>query len=293
MSSGRIRSGFWIVACAALINLWGCGGPVEIPAYISVPEAWVVHKGDTSKHVVPDVWVYQFPQYTGTFTLPVEFPLLDLEKNRVLFSGGVWLNQTIGNHYLYPFWQFDTAFFNLQPNTTISYRPVFKYFKDTTIIYPFEEDFERNDTRLVPYNSSVRQPTILRNTGGAFRGNRYGRIQFSGVRPDTFEVVSNSSFTLPQDGKEVWAEVTYRGTIKFGLALLALGSGSNQVLSPVLVPSSPFTDEWQSCFFRLTPDLLNFTPGTRFKLYLVSQSDGNGQRLDLDEIRILHFNPNL
>ena len=289
----------WLGAVWALLvaGVLGCAGPTdnEIPGYLRLEPPLVETRPVNGAAVVSegfsrDVWLFQGGQYVGTFQPPVTVPLLNRERTRYLARLGVWNTGDPQQRVIYPFWQFDTLDYAFRPEEETSWRPRARYFDDSTLAYPYREDFEGSTIGLV-YGEGIGTDTtfLTRETGAAFEGRQFGRVRF-GERQRVFFMLGPRSFRLPR--RMVWAEVSYRGSRKFGLGLLGQ-SGNQEALIPAppgyvsALPPDP--EGWQRIYFDLTPIVTSTTEEATYRLYLNSISDGTPAELDIDYIRIVHF----
>lgn len=289
--------GCWWVVLLLAAWMGGCAAPPdsEIPGYLRLEPPLVETRSADGRVVVSegfarDVWLFQGGQYIGTFQPPVTVPLLNRDRTRYLARLGVWNTGDPQQRIIYPFWQFDTLDFAFRAEEETSWRPRARYFDDSTLAFPYREDFEGATIGLV-YGEGIGTDTafLLRETGSAFEGRQFGRVRF-GERQRVFFMLSPRSFRLPR--RMVWAEVSYRGNRKFGLGLLAQ-YGREEALIPAppgFVPAlPPDPDGWQRIYFDLTPIVTNTTEEATYRLYLNSIAEGSSFELDFDHLRIVHF----
>lgn len=276
--------------------LAACAGPTDdqIPGYLRLepPVVEVPVTGETLRveGASRELWLFQGGQYVGTFQPPATVPLLDRSRTQLLARMGVWNVQNPAERVMYPFWQFDTLDHAFSAEEEIVWRPRARYFDDSTLTYPFIENFEGSDIGLV-YGETSRQDTayLTRQTDGPYEGRSFGRVHF-GDSARVFYMFSAGSFRLP--ARQVWAEVTYRGNRKFGLGLLASTSTEDALIPapPGYVPALPPQREgWQTIYFNLTSITTAVSATATYRLYLNSISDGSDFELDFDHIRLVHF----
>ncbi|MCE3007513.1 MAG: hypothetical protein LW884_04085 [Bacteroidetes bacterium] len=264
------------------------------PAFARLEAPLLVEDGDTFQNVVPDVWLFQGNDYYGTFVPPTRLPFVRVEeagRNKLFAQAGVWRNFDSQSHAAYPFMRFDTLRQQLSLGQSVSFQPVFRYFPDTLIEYAYDENFERQDQALQPFNPTRLDTANLRRTTlGPFRGAACGVVHFDADRT-YFDVVSTGTLDLPRGTSPVWAEVKFRGNIRFAFALVAEGFGITDGEMPLLLMTDGYTDDgqWRAAYFDLTNYLSIGFPGARFRARLFAISDGSDRSLYLDDIRILHF----
>ncbi|MCS7074772.1 MAG: hypothetical protein NZ108_09935, partial [Bacteroidia bacterium] len=231
---------------------------------------------DTLYHCVQDVWTYQYPYYLGTFDPPIEVPVLYKERTKYLFSGGVYENDKPNLHKRYPFWKFDETELVLTEKETKQYRPVFRYYSDSILVFPFQENFENSEIRFQIANSTTDTARLVRATGG-FKGFYCGEVRFDSTHR-FLDVQSIIDFLLPRENTEVWGEITYQSDIPF---LIELGQSS------LYLTASP--NQWKTSFLNFTSIARTNPEGTRFRFGIYANAQGNPAKIRLDNIRILYF----
>lgn len=264
-----------------------CSGPKDsdIPGYITFLPPIIIEGKDTLYNQIKDVWVYHGQLYHGTFQTPAKIPILNRGERQFVILPGVWANDGPLEKRIYPFLERDTLIRGLSAKESITYRPVFRYAPfGKEIEIPFKEDFEGTSINLVNLWPDA-DTALIKRSEVAYKGRYGGHIHFDTLRK-TF-VVSNAGvpFKLYKQFNEVWAEVTYRGNLKFNI-----GIDPTNVTTPGFAPS---INEWRTVYFDLSPQFNALKNQTQeFRLYLSAQTDGSSTRdLYFDNIRILQFRP--
>jgi hypothetical protein len=264
-----------------------CSGPkdADIPGYITFLPPIIIDGRDTIQNQIKDVWVYHGQLYHGTFQTPAKIPILNRNERQILILPGVWANDGPLEKKIYPFLQRDTLIRGLSAKESITYRPVFRYYPfGTEIETPFKEDFEGNAINFVNLWPDA-DTALIKRSEVAYKGRYGGHIHFDSVRK-TFAVASaGNPFKLFKQFNDVWAEVTYRGNLKFNI-----GIDPSNTTTPGFAPSST---EWRTVYFDLSRQFNALKDQKQeFRLYISAQTDGNSIRdLYFDNIRILQFRP--
>lgn len=281
------------VLLGGLLCLNGCNviNPREaVPCYLEILPPTLILDDALYPIGPPDVWAYQYPNFTGAFQPPVKVPVINLDDKTFLFRGGVWENSDITFRKLYPFWRFDTLKLEkLEEGKTYTVRPEIRYYNDTVFIFPFKENFESAQVNFIPYNETDSIARLTRVSEGALKGGGCGLVRFA---KDTtrFEAVSAQPFNLPQDGREIWLEISYKSNINFAASLVAVAGGSDPQIMLPIIPDAPYNpDEWSRAYINLTQMVNASTAGSTFKFYLRALSDGNARFIYFDDIRLLYF----
>lgn len=294
-----------------LIVSAGCEKKVGIPSYINLLNPVVLYKGDTLRQAMTDVWCFQYPNQlatiefkrTQTGTLAALLPILNQERTRYFFRGGVYVNGNPTQRRDYPFWEFDSLDVRLTPEQIYAHQPRFRYRNTDSIIQvAFEENFDGTQLNLTTYNNDPDQALLVINQSAGYLGQRCGvalppgnyfnkrcgEINFDSTHKQ-FSYTNISFLDLPVLNTEVWAEVVYKGSISLGLGIIREYNGQTLVYSPAAPVIPPSSDCWQTLYYNLTNNIRGAPLGTRFKLFLNSASDGSSRNLLIDNIRILHF----
>ena len=251
----------------------------EIPGYLKIEEPIVILDSlnrDTLFQNVQDVWTYQYPYYLGTFDPPIEVPVLYKERTKYLFSGGVYENDKPNIHKRYPFWRFDEAEIPVTEKESKSYRPVFRYYADSILVFPFQENFENSEIRFQIANASADTARLVRATNG-FKGFYCGEVNFDTAHK-YLDIQSFVDFLLPRQNTEVWCEITYMSDIPF---LIEMGELS------LYMNASP--GKWKTSYLNFTTVARANPEGTRFRFGIYANGQGTTAKLRLDNIRILYF----
>ena len=279
-----------LAATALAAALWGCDRAARIPAYLSIPEAILTDGIDTFRYTgVDDVWVFHDRDVQGVYPVGKVFPVVPGERDFFTFIGGVWDRGDVESRKQFPFWTLDTATLKLEPRETLRYVPTFRYVSPELLSSPFGEDFEGVGVRLQSLTSRPDSTLLYRTTQTSFTGATCGRADFDSTRRHLF-LRSNGTFRLPVDDRQVWAEVAYKGTIKFGLGLLYDDRGTDLVVNAPFVTATPTdADRWQIAYFDLTGLARSVNNAGDLRLYLTATSDGMERTLFLDRVRVLYY----
>lgn len=302
----RIRTALVAVVMSVLL-LAGCEviNPEEdLPAYLALHYPTIVQpSGDTVRTGVDNIWLFQGGNLHGTFPVqpeaPTVIPTLDLETTNFTLAGGIFLAANAASSVQYPYWQADTAFRTLAARDTVHFYPTIKYWPDTILDYPVSESFEQgNSLEAFPdtYGGSNEVNYQVR-AGAAFEGERYLEIRFT-EDEQVMELWSDTRLALPRTGR-VFAEVAYRGDIKFGMSLVRqeIGSSQGEILNIPFrnfaisnIPKRPYDrNQWQKIYFDFSGLIDESLEESDHYLYLLAFSDGSQRKLQIDSIRILHF----
>jgi hypothetical protein len=258
-------------------------------AYIQLEPPLLVDKGDTLAGMVPTVYLFQVPDLHGIFVPPSRLPFLHTDtRNQFIARAGIWENFNAETHTPYPFMRFDTLESRVEVGQTTVFRPVFSYFPDTILTTVLEEDFEGLELKFRRYGLRSDTAKLERSTLDPLQGNACGIVQFTDSRR-SFDVVTVSTFALPRTGADVWAEVKFRGNIKFALGLIQVNFNGETALAPQILVSGYNNDGWKAAYFNLRVPAALAPQGSTWRLRLYAESDGSARELFLDNVRILHF----
>ena len=256
----------------------------DIPGYVYFDKPLMFNGNDTLENQIKDVWVYHGQLYHGTFQTPAKIPFVHRHIDQFIVLPGVWANDAPLEKKIYPFLQPETLKKALTAEEVHHYQPTFRYFPfDSILEIPFQEDFEGNAIKFT--NIWVgRDTALLKRSENAFQGRYCGKVEFDSTHRSFVVASTGNPFRLHRTGFAVWAEVTYRGNIKFRISL-----DGEYTITPGLTPS---LHEWKTVYFDLTNQFLAIKDVQQdFRLFLSALTDGTNRELYLDNIRIIQFRP--
>ena len=273
----------------------GCVKQNEVPAFLVIESATLVHEKLNRTFPVSTVYVYQ-NLLVGAFQPPVKAPILNMNIDTLNFRGGVWKDGDASIRPLYPFWKFDTVGHHFaRKEEEFTFNPVFRYYPDSVLAYPFKEDFESGQVKFLPSNNFDSLLTDLKlNQVGPFEGRYCARATMYKDGRNKLDVHSTDIFDLPLN-KEVWLEVAYRGNAVLGAGLTYFNDAGVEISDDYFLLQAGYTyfdKDWHLAYFNLKPliSTINQTaPNTKYRLRLYSITSVKDRELNLDYIRILHF----
>ncbi|MCS7085361.1 MAG: hypothetical protein NZ534_04695, partial [Bacteroidia bacterium] len=245
-----MRTAFWAI-CLALAT--ACDRAARMPTYIAIPQTLLIVGADTFADTgVEDVWVYHDRDIQGVYPVGAIFPVVPGERDFFTFMGGVRDGGDVEIRKQFPFWTLDTAMLKLEPRETLYYIPKFKYVSSELLTLPVNEDFEGVGVSFEPLSNRADTTLPYRTTQTSFTGATCLRANFDSTRRHFF-LRTNQTFKLPADDRQVWAEVAYKGNIKFGLGLLGEVGGADLIVNAPFIPALPPDPErWQIVHFDLS-----------------------------------------
>ncbi len=261
--------------------------PDEYPAYLNLQKGDLIIGNDTLKEHVYITWIYPYPDYYGTFTLPNRIPLLKKGEKDIFLQGGVPMNGGVLTPMKYPFWRFDSLRLSLETGKEYTYTPVFKYYADTNFVIPYYENFEDVGVDLEPYGNRADSIPIIPTTTEKFLGTKAGKIAFDTTKR-YFEVQSSNTFSLPRD-KEVWLEIALKGNQLLLTGLIEEKTDGTQIVYS-FITLVPTPEKWRRTYVNLSSILSNLPANSKFRLYFFTDTyNRENATLFIDDIRILYF----
>jgi hypothetical protein len=260
-----------------------------IPTYFSVKQTFVIPflSNQLKNQTVKDIWVFQYPNYIGTFEKPTVFPIINPEENKLIIQGGVWENNNPIARVIYPFWKADTIPFSYNPSEVKEIVPVFTYFIDTLLVLPLNETFENQEIKFKLFNNFLQDTTsLLRTTEDKFDGIYAGKVEFNDTNK-VFEIASIQEFRLPREKTQTWLEFSYKSTLNLRVGLIVSSFNDLKVEASDMLT---FRDgQWNTMYINLTPIIFRAPPNAKFQLFMYANGNGENHTLYLDNIRIIHF----
>ncbi len=285
--------GFFI----ALVALSACKNEEPLPVYLDLGQSRVkpfTQSGFTTNLGVKNIWIYQGADLEGVYPTEKVVPVIPNGAGKLLLVGGIFQNGLSSARNPYPFWQPIVVDIDVDLLDTLKPKPVFEYYPDTALSYPFIESFEAANFRLTSTETGSNAARIALATGQGHTGTGAGRVVFTETQY-LFEVTSSGFLFLPQTGNnDIYAEITYRGTnVVFSTGLFYVtGANAGDLETGTFFPTS---ENWNTIYVHLN-DLVRSVPqGSQFKLYIRVDNFSNATNkgipgtLFLDNIRIVHF----
>lgn len=284
------------------IFIWasGCDSfdrPETLPVYLNLPRAEIRLNASgsiKSELGVKDLWVDYGPGQLGVYRLPSVVPLLPLEGvDSVVIRGGIFESGLSLVRSPYPFWRPLILPLNNTPADTQTISPVFSYYPDTVIAFPFVEAFENASNAFENVSSTAITTSLTSSTESVFMGTKSGKVSFS---PDRYQLdlIAADFIRLPQSGSnDIYMEITYKNDISFTVGLFySVGVDIGEIPAEVYFNSK---GEWNTVFVHLNDGVRSVQDGAFFKPYIRANSMNatTGQAASgviyLDNIRIVHF----
>lgn len=284
----------WILFGFCSVLIAGCNiiNPTEeTPFFIKVKNPQILidkNQGYYSNLGIKMAWVETGVDSLGYIPIPGTFPSLSSAKaNYTLYGAVSELGQ--GFMAIYPFWKPKTYAVDVTPPDTFVIEPVFEYYADTTLVFPFKETFESSSI-LLKNNIATSSAVILEyDAADKHEGQRSGKAVFNETFKD-FEVVTDDGyFFLPTD-KAAYLELTYKSNISFSIGLFYNSFGlTGEIPQSAFVYESPTT--WKTVYLRLN-NLMQYAPvgvvSADYKLFIRAKGDGTAKQLNIDNVRILY-----
>ncbi len=275
-----------------LLLLLGCQSakitPDKYPFYLYLNKGGLIEGQDTFYDLIPVAWLFPYPDYYGTFSLPQQIPLPASLGERWLFIGaGVHENGQQLRPQRYPFFQFDSIYIRTEPEGYLSYTPFFRYYADTFLYKPYEEDFEGLGINFEHFSPRADSVTMT-FTNDAYRGNQALVIYFDSLN-HVLEVVSSKAFTLQRKGSPTWLEIAIKGDILLSVGIVWQEGTTVQVYNYVTLVPDRY--RWKRIFINLSPLIAQTPVNANYRLYFYTDSFKRRDTLYVDALRVLQFRP--
>lgn len=265
----------------------------EIPGYIKVENPRVLideNSGFESPLGIKDVWVYHSGGIQGVYPIPSVFPYLNVQNPALFIEGGVFESGLSSFRVPYPFWEPLSFNISQSPGDTFLIEPLFQYRPDTDINIRIDEGFEQS-INFQPFRFFEGDTTtIYRANNDVFTGNWSGRVRFNADHRH-FEVTNiHPEPMIIEQNRDVYAEITYKGSVQLNVGLTYRNSGSGVVPIVTIAPSS----EWKTVYVHMVQQVREILAAeqftdTWFNLWLGADGEGNEGEILLDNVRLIHF----
>jgi hypothetical protein len=291
----------WIVLLAFAGLVSGCetfDKPEPMPVFLDIDQARVaLNKSGsiTTTLGVKDLWVDYGVSRLGVFRQPSIVPVIPGEStDSIALAPGVFKSGLSSSRTIYPFLRPLVVPLDAEPLDTLKIRPVFSYYADTVIHFPFDESFEGASMTLEDFNSNLPSTTTLRTTrSDVFMGTGAGRADFNASQYN-LEMIGSSFMPLPQSGiNDIYMEITYKNTVSFTVGLLyATASDIGEIPAGVFFRSE---DEWNTAYVHVNAGVRGilgtalFKPFIRASSFDASTNTAREGFILIDNFRIIHF----
>ncbi|NND08361.1 MAG: hypothetical protein HKN87_18435 [Saprospiraceae bacterium] len=279
----------WILASLMLLLISGCKKDEQaiVPSFVSIPEVGVEVSANqgTSRHGISEVWVYADSSLLGAFAVGATFPVIASEAFTLDLFAGIRENGQALAPRTYPF--LNPVQVNLLPKIgeTQTLRPSFTYHPRTT--FKLNEDFERSQIFDEDLDQDEATFLFIREDGIE------GRSASAVLTPEhpTLEVASNQILRdIPTTGQSTYLEMEYRSDVPLQVGLRGHGPGIGPAKNYKLVLFP--TDIATKIYVNFSPDLQASQLLGYQVIFLATFEVDFGileQRIDLDNIKLLHF----
>lgn len=266
----------------------------KIPSYIRIEK--INYKTniteDTDSQDITDAWVYIDDQPIGAFELPAKFPVLITGAgHRVEVKAGIKLFGISATRAFYPFYQpYDTIVdlpegkvVSLNPRTTyvsgLKQGQLFENFEGVTNLHLKKTARSSSNIKAVRYDSLPSEDFFK-------FGKNYAGLVTMTTSSNFFELISDTSYTLPVGATPVFLEMDYKTNNTFTITVGLASNGTTNLQEVVTI--NP-TDTWKKIYVNLTP-FVNADPNaTDYKLYFNQWlNDGISEAIILmDNIKVI------
>ena len=274
--------------------LQGCNviNPKEqVPTYIHIDtfkfDVNPLKTDITTSHQITQVWAYYNNNPIGQFDLPATFPIMtggdtgtgQLELAPAIIVDG--LNNLLG---VYPFYQYDTFTFAIQPGKIINHLPHTSYFSNIKVVKISDFEGPVNFSKWAGNIPMVR----VTDASMVFEGYGSGSITLNAVGDSSIDSSTVTPFAIPK-GAAAFIEINYKSDVIFYLGLQANLSTVISSTPYFLAGISP-SDHWQK-FYLNVAEFAGQYQGDSYTLYIkavLSAGQTHG-RLLLDNIQLITF----
>jgi hypothetical protein len=261
----------------------------NIPSYVAVDHSILqVNEGfsGSASHRIADVWLYANEDLIGVFETPVDIPVLDEGLTDFRFKAGIMVNGISDSRRAYEFYNPYETEAVLVRDSTILINPVYTY-KDN-VTFAWIEDFEDLQVSMVKTTTSDTAMVITTNPDEVFEKNASGKIVITTEdEKDFFEMISDTSYILPQDGSPVVLEMDYNTQSVITVGVFAFDPLAHQVS---VLNLNPTDGEWKKVYVYFTTAITNYINADNYKVFIGGYLDEDQDRSEIfiDNIKLLY-----
>jgi hypothetical protein len=260
------------------------------PAYISIDTITVttdvVYQGSNSAKI-SEAWIYVDDNLLGVYDLPCKVPVLADEGNHKLTIGaGIQLNGISSTLAPYAFYQLKDTSLNLSPGFISTLNPNISYYDSLT--FPLIANFDLlsgNKLSATSYSdtsaSLTTDPTKVFEGTGSFLANLKRDSGFV-----EFETID--SYSLPKQGRSVFAEVNYKNTHVLSVGIAAYYTSSS-TLRYTVINLNP-SQTWKKVYINLTNYVSSEVNANNYRLFFYSEKTAGSSELEIliDNLKIVY-----
>ena len=223
--------------------------PENIPSYITIDRSYVETEymlEGTQNHKITDAWLYVNEELIGAFETPVTIPVLNEGIANIRIKPGIKANGISDARELYPFLKPYEITTRITRDSTVIINPVYIYKEGTT--FAWKEDFD--DVRVSMKKTARSDTTVVITTNPeeVFEGGYSGKITLTEDK-DFFEIITDTTYVLPQNGSRVFLEMNYKCESILTVGLFVNGITTMEQVSVLnLNPSA----KWNKIYVNLT-----------------------------------------
>ena len=251
-----------------------------IPTYIKVESIYL--DGNDSTLNITDSWIYMNGQLQGAYELPAKFPVLEQGNTNIKVYAGIKNNGIASDRVIYPFYSADTMNKLLTVNSTTEIMPTVNIKENIDGQF---DDFDNGYS--FNYDTCFQ---VL--TGGPF--GKYGSLSLSDSSSILLTEINYKDFPLsfdnvPQQGSPTYIELDYKNNTSF-LVGMYINFPNSPTLEKGLLWINP-KEDWHKIYIDLTQTVSEAIGAETFSIFIKMQRNSilNENRLDFDNIRIIHF----
>ena len=238
----------------------------------------------SNSNKIEDVWVYVNKQPLGAYQLPCTIPVIaDNGKTEVILFPGILKGGITSMHVKYPFYKSFTDIINFVQGKTFSIAPITKYVD--SLKFKLKEDFENGNSfiKLLGDTSIFKECAANIGIEGC-----YGHITLDATH-DTVEVISSSSFVLPENTTPVFIEMNYKNDYPFTIGLQANTSSTvTKYWQETFVAKS----NWNKVYIDIT-DAVSQLQGTTYQIIIKAGNTygeiTSPENLYFDNIKLISY----
>ena len=261
----------WIIF--PLFLLFACDTEDEqLPAYIYVDNVVVnttLEEG-TNDARVPNGFLDANQDELGVVTVPGRVPVLESGGVNIRFDPAIRANGSSATLSIYPFYERYETTLQLTELETDTLRPVVGYRDDA--IFAFVENFDDPNTVFTDDRDGDPETRIDISANGAFE-NGSAVVQLSGDHR-TIELATdlNDPFDLPDNVRDAFLEVNFRGDVPILFGIIGQNAGQNPIPSYewVLNPK----EEWTKIYLELT-EAIQFSGFDTYRISFIASLEGS------------------
>lgn len=261
-----------------------------IPSYLKIDTVTFsvsAPEQGTASHKITDAWVYMDEQLTGTYEIPVTFPVLAAGERQIRIRPGIIENGIAATRIAYPFYDSYLTSLTLEHKKISAIAPSFRYHSKVTFTWSADFETEIKLQRLPDSNADIKritEPSELEKYNGIACGAFFLDSDSGKFRASS---LTDFPLVLPRTAQPVFLEMDYRNNNKFSVGVVARNPDGDQAQTVLTLNPS---EKWNKIYVNLTDAVNRNRQADGYYFFIMADKSESVQKAEIyiDNLKILY-----